>query len=274
MQKTQGGHAGRRRRLKGGWRLQDKKMGSTYWISDEDGKLLRKLGEIRGCDILLNTTPASLDRTIIEGLSPKPVALSLRYSPVVDETRKTLRSMANGKAMGPDEVPAELLKLGLSDSSHEILLALHEIIMAVWMTWAIPQEGVGDATIKVLPKEKDRTECCNYKGLLPVTHDGKVLLKIVANRLGDFYEKAGILPEDQCGFRPQPPTTDMMFVVRGLQELGLTSNTILEIYFIDLAKAYDFVDRVLLWDVLGRFGVPPRMVKVIRMFYDGMRARI
>ena len=274
MQKTQGGHAGRRRRLKGGWRLQDKKMGSTYWISDEDGKLLRKLGEIRGCDILLNTTPASLDRTIIEGLSPKPVALSLRYSPVVDETRKTLRSMANGKAMGPDEVPAELLKLGLSDSSHEILLALHEIIMAVWMTWAIPQEGVGDATIKVLPKEKDRTECCNSKGLLPVTHDGKVLLKIVANRLGDFYEKAGILPEDQCGFRPQPPTTDMMFVVRGLQELGLTSNTILEIYFIDLAKAYDFVDRVLLWDVLGRFGVPPRMVKVIRMFYDGMRARI
>ena len=59
----------------------------------------------------------------------------------------------------------------------------------------------------------------------------------------------------------------MMFVVRSLQELGRTSNTSLEIYFIDLAKAYDSVGRVLLWKVLARFGVPPRMIKVIRMFH-------
>ena len=54
--------------------------------------------------------------------------------------------MANGKAMRPDELPAELLKLGLSDSSHEILLAFHDIIVAVWMTGEVPQEWK-DATI-------------------------------------------------------------------------------------------------------------------------------
>ena len=107
-----------------------------------------------------------------------------------------------------------------------------------------------------------------------MAHTGKVLLKIVANRLGDFCEEAGILPEEQCGFRPQRSTTDMMFVVRRLQELGQTSNTSLEICFIDLAKAYDSVDRVLLWEVLARFGVPPRIIKVIRMFHDRMRARV
>ena len=52
-----------------------------------------------------------------------------------------------------------------------------------------------------------------------MVHAGKVLLKIVANRLGDFGEEAGILPEEQCGFRPQRSATDMMFVVRRLQEL-------------------------------------------------------
>ena len=66
----------------------------------------------------------------------------------------------------------------------------------------------------------------------------------------------------------------MMFVVRRLQELGRTSNTSVEICFIDLAKAYDSVDRVLLWEVLARFGVPPRMIKIIRIFHDGMRARV
>ena len=105
-------------------------------------------------------------------------------------------------------------------------------------------------------------------------HAGKVLLKIVANRLGDFCEEAGILSEEQCGFRPQRSTTDIRFVARRLQELGRTSNTSLEICFIDLAKAYNSVDRVLLWEILARFGVPPRMIKVIRMFRDGMRARV
>ena len=70
-----------------------------------------------------------------------------------------------------------------------------------------------------------------------MAHAGKVLLKIVASQLGDFCEEAGILPEEQCGFRPQRSTTDMMFVVRRLQELGRTSNTSLEICFVDLAKA-------------------------------------
>ena len=82
----------------------------------------------------------------------------------MSETKKALRSMASDKAMGPDELPAELLKLGLSDSSHEILLAFHDIIVTVWMTGEVPQEWK-DATIKVLHKKKDRTECSNYRGL-------------------------------------------------------------------------------------------------------------
>ena len=194
---------------------------------------------------LLNTTSAALNRTIIEGLSPKPVALSLGDPPVVNETKQALRFMANGKAMGPDELPAELLKPGLSHSSHKILLAFHGIIGAVWMTGEIPQEWKA-ATIKILHKKQDKTECGNHRGFSQVAHAGKVLLKIVANRLGAFYEEAWIIPEEQCGFWLQCSTTDMMFVVHRLQELGRTSNISLEICFIDLAKAYDSVDRVLL----------------------------
>ncbi|CAM9718604.1 unnamed protein product, partial [Ascophyllum nodosum] len=82
-----------------------------------NGKFLRKLDEIRArwrryFTSLLNTTSAALNRTIIEGPSQKPTALSLGDPPVVSETKTALRSMANGKAMGPDELPAELLKLG------------------------------------------------------------------------------------------------------------------------------------------------------------------
>ena len=192
--------------LKGGRKLQGKKLGSAQYIRDENGKLLRKLDEIRArwrrtFTSLLNTTSAALNRTIIEGLSQKPTALSLGDPPVVSETKQALRPMANDKALGPDELPVELLKLGLSDSSHEILLAFHDIIVAVWMTGEVPQESK-DATIKVLHKKKDRAECGNCRGLSMVAHVGKVLLKIVANRLGDFCEKLGSPPESSAASDP------------------------------------------------------------------------
>ena len=76
------------------------------------------------------------------------------------EINRALIYMSNGKTMRPGELPAELVKLGLSDSYHGILLAFHGIIVVVWMTRGVPQEWK-DATIKVLHKKKDRTECGN-----------------------------------------------------------------------------------------------------------------
>ena len=77
----------------------------------------------------------------------------------MDETNETLRYMSNnGKVMKQGELPAELVELGLSDISHGILLAFHSIIVVVWMTMGVPQEWE-DATIIVLHKKKDRTEC-------------------------------------------------------------------------------------------------------------------
>ena len=43
---------------------------------------------------------------------------------------------------------------------------------------------------------------------------------------------------------------------------------------IDLQKAYDSVDRELLWKVLARAGIPAEMIAVIRKFHSGMRARV
>ena len=74
-----------------------------------------------------------------------------------------------------------------------------------------------------------------------MAHAGKVLLKIVAMRLGGFFETEGLLSEEQYGFRPHCSTMNMM-----LQELGRKARVPLSLCFIDLQKAYDSVDRTLL----------------------------
>ena len=72
----------------------------------------------------------------------------------------------------------------------------------------------------VFHKKKDRTECGNYRSISLVAHAGKILLKIIARRLSEYCERVEILPDEQSGFRPNRSTTDMMFVIRRLQEVA------------------------------------------------------
>ena len=66
----------------------------------------------------------------------------------------------------------------------------------------------------------------------------------------------------------------MLFVVRQLQELARRRRIPLYMCFVDLQKAYESVDRELLWKVLARVGVPEEMITVIRQFHDGMQAQV
>ena len=135
----------------------------------------------------------------------------------------------------------------------------------------MPQEWK-DAMIMVLHKKKERTECGNYRGISLVAHAHEILLKIIARRLSEYCERVGILPEEQSGFRPNHSTTDTVFMIRRLQEVTQKKRIPPYICFIDLTKAYNSVDRTLIWTVLARFGVPQNMISVIRQFHDGMRA--
>ena len=167
------------------------------------------------------------------------------------------------------KLPLELLKLGINHDP-TVLREFDRVIKLVWDQRGVPQRW-RDAVVKVLHKKKDRTECGNYRDISLVAYAGKVLLRIVATRLSAYCEARNLLPEEQSGFRPHRPPKDMMFAVRRLQELGRKARVPLFLFFVDLQKAYDSVDRTLLWHVLARFGVPPAIIEVIRQFHGGMR---
>ena len=195
--------------------------------------------------------------------------MPLGVQPTRQELTNAIRSLANGKAIGPDGVSVELFKITLNGDPalHRRLL---DIVFRIWGGGKAPQQRK-DAIIMVLHKKTDRTECGNYRAISLVAHTGNMLLKIIARRLSECCERVGILPEEQSGFRPNRSTTDMMFVIRRLQELARKKQTPLYVCCIDLTKAYDSVDRTVLWRVLARFGVPQNMISVIRQLRDGMR---
>ena len=140
-------------------------------------------------------------------------------------------------------------------------------------TGRVPQQWKDADIVSIYKKKGDRTNCGNSRGISLLSAGGKVLARIILGRLvGTIAEE--VLPESQCGFRRDRSTTDMIFVARQLQEKCLEQHRNLHAVFIDLTKAFDTVDRQLLWEVLRRFGCPPKLLAVVSDLHEGAAARV
>ena len=63
---------------------------------------------------------------------------------------------AKAKAVGPEGLPAELLKLGLQQD-RTILLELHQLATLIWRERKVPQQ-LKDAVITIIHRKDDKTE--------------------------------------------------------------------------------------------------------------------
>ena len=113
--------------------------------------------------------------------------------PTMQELTDAIRSLANGKAVGPDGVSIELFKITLNNDL-ALRQRLLDIVVRTWRGSEVPQRWKY-AIIMVLHKKKDRTKCGNNRGISLVAHVGKILLRIIARRLSEYCERVGILPD-------------------------------------------------------------------------------
>ena len=144
----------------------------------------------------------------------------------------------------------------------------------MWRKEAIPEE-FKDATIIHLYKRKGNPQVCDiHRGISLLSIAGKILARVLLNRLNEHLERSGLLPESQCGFRKNRGTIDMIFTARQLQEKCQEQNVDLYMTFVDLTKAFDTFSREGLWKIMTKFGCPAKFTAMVRQFHDGMLARV
>ena len=118
-------------------------------------------------------------------------------------------------------------------------------------------------------KKGSRTEGGNYRGISLLSVAGKILAKVLLNRLQPLSES--IIPETQCGFRPGRGNPAWFSLpARQVQEKCREQGRDLCLAFIDLTKAFDSVNREVLWACLARLGCPPTFVNITRQLHEGM----
>ncbi|VDP37016.1 unnamed protein product [Schistosoma margrebowiei] len=92
------------------------------------------------------------------------------------------------------------------------------------------------------------------------------------NRMKDCVDAQ--LRDQQAGFRKDISCTDQIATLRIIVEQSIEWNSSLYINFIDYEKAFDSVDRTTLWKLLRHYGVPQKIVNIIRNSYDGFNCKI
>ena len=88
----------------------------------------------------------------------------------------------------------------------------------MWKKETIPQE-FNDAALILLYKQEGNPQVFdNHRGISLLSIAGKILAKIILNRLNVHLDQGWIIPESQCGFGKDRGTINMIFVEKQLQE--------------------------------------------------------
>ena len=124
--------------------LKETKKVESQCVRDEEGRLLRDKGcvserWVRFFRTLLNAKSNKIDPDIPKRLPQHPVASALRIEPTEEEIATAMKAMANAKAVGPDGLSAELLKLKLQQD-RTTLLELHRLTTLIWREGKVPQQ--------------------------------------------------------------------------------------------------------------------------------------
>ena len=128
------------------------------------------------------------------------------------------------------------------------------------------------AIVPIYKKKGDRSDCGNYRGISLLSIAGKILTRLLFSRLLKTVAD-DVIPEAQCGFRPNRGTNAMIFAARQLQEKCREQHRDLYTVFIDLTKAFDTVSRSGLWLLWRKFGCTEKFTKILKSLREGMLAR-
>ena len=233
-------------------------------ITDQDKQMTRWVEHY----LELYSRENLVSQEALDALEDLPVLVELDAEPTLEELSKAIDALSCGKAPGEDGIPPEIIKCG----KPALLEPLHELLCLCWREGNVPQD-MRDAKIVTLYKNKgDRSDCNNYRGISLLSIVGKVFARVVLARLQVLADR--VYPESQCGFRAERSTVDMIFSVRQLQEKCREQQMPLYMAFTDLTKAFDFVSRRGLFQLLKKIGCPPQLLSITASFHDDMKGTV
>ena len=181
--------------------------------------------------------------------------------PDIGEIRSTIYALKNGKSA--NDIPASYVKIGME--CKEFTLELVKLIHTVWKTNKIPVTW-GHSKLVALwkgPSKGNQDDPKTYRGVQIGSTLCKILIIIIINRLRTWYDKQ--LMDQQQGFRPERGTSDGIYMIKRVHHITDGMKKPIYAIFVDLAAAFDRVDRKLMFETICHRLPPNSNTKLIQL---------
>ena len=180
-----------------------------------------------------------------------------------EEVSHAVMSLNNSKSPGVDEIRADFIK------NNYCISFLHKLFNLCFDIGRVPFQWA-KSIIKPIPKSTQLSKNPqDYRGISLQSTVLKAFCSILGNRLTDFCETHNLLVDEQNGFRKDRNCIDHIFALCGVVEERLNHGNDTFVCFVDLRKAFDSVNRDLLWHKLKHFyGIEGKFLAILQGMYE------
>mgnify|MGYP001793802340 CR=1 FL=1 len=148
---------------------------------------------------------------------------------------------------------------------------MKDITDVIWTEERVPNRWKKGMIFR-LPKKGILQHCENWRGITLLPIISKVLSSITISRMRDGVEAK--LREEQAAYVRGRGTTEHIFTLRNIIEQSLEWQTSLYVHFVDFEKAFDSIHRESLWTIMKSYGIPPKIINIVKAFYDDFECAI
>ena len=180
-----------------------------------------------------------------------------------DQIKSAIDTRKNDKSPGIDAIPAEFVKCCKDILAEDITMTLNYVVEErnfpdVWT------EGLRSAVFK--PGKYNVVN--NYRGITILPIMEKIFELVVYRRLTFVNEAMGQIDKYNGGFIDGRRTSDNMFILLGLIQKQLIIREPLYVCFVDFSKAFDLVNRHILFFKIMKGGWNGRVIDTLKDLYS------
>ena len=190
-----------------------------------------------------------------------------QHMPTKEELQKIINKLKTHKAVGPDDIANEQIKLG----GQKLVSSIYNLIIKIWIAEKMPAEWEKGIIIPILKKGNPML-CTNYRGITLLNSTYKILTTLLNNKVKQHTEER--IQEYQQGFRQGRSTVDAIHIIKQIIEKSYEHNIEIQLLFIDFKQAFDCLKRDAITKDMKRMKIPDKIIRLTQMTMDGSRAVI